>query len=298
MLPLASAFEDERADMKIGIGLPNPIPDTTGQALLDWARRAEQRGFSSLATIDRIAYPSYESIVALTGAAAVTERIGLVTNVHLAATRNPVLLAKEAASLDQISGGRFTLGLGVGARPDDFKAAGQDFATRGKRFDHDLEIIHAAWRGERVEGAQHPVGPKPVRGDHVPILMGGMSNAAIRRTIEWAIGWTVGGAPPEQGGPFAGRVRAAWKEAGREGEPYLVGLSYFGLGEDALENAIGFLSSYYGDFGQQIAEWIPKSPDAMRETAKKFEDFGFDELFFDPTNPDPNQVDLAADAVL
>jgi alkanesulfonate monooxygenase SsuD/methylene tetrahydromethanopterin reductase-like flavin-dependent oxidoreductase (luciferase family) len=284
--------------LKIGIGLPNPVPGTPGKVLLDWARRAETRGFSSLATIDRIAYPSYESIIALTGAAAVTERIGLLTNVLLATTRNPVLLAKEAASLDQISGGRFTLGLAVGTRPDDFEAAGQDFATRGKRFDRDLEIIHAAWRGELVEGAQHPVGPKPVRGDRIPILMGGMSDAAIRRTIQWAIGWTVGGAPPEQGGPFAGRVRAEWKEAGREGEPYIAGLSYFGLGDDALDHATEYLGSYYGDFGPKIAQWIPKTPDALRETASKFEDFGFDELLLVPTNRDPAQVDLAADAAL
>jgi probable F420-dependent oxidoreductase len=283
--------------MKIGIGLPNPVPGTPGETLLDWARRAEQRGFSSLATIDRIVYPSYESIVALTGAAAVTERIGLVTNILLAPTRNPVLLAKEAASLDQISGGRFTLGLGLGTRPDDYEAAGQDFSTRGERFDRDLEVIHAVWRGELVEGAEHPVGPKPVRGDRVPVLMGGMTDAAIRRTIEWAIGWTVGGAPPEQGGPFAERVRKAWREAGREGEPYTVGLTYFGLGQDALDHATEYLGGYYGDFGSQIAQWMPKSPDALRETLKKFEDFGFDELFVVPTNPDPAQVDLAADAV-
>jgi alkanesulfonate monooxygenase SsuD/methylene tetrahydromethanopterin reductase-like flavin-dependent oxidoreductase (luciferase family) len=284
--------------LKIGIGLPNPVPGTSGKVLLDWARRAETRGFSSLATIDRIAYPSYESIIALTGAAAVTERIGLLTNVLLAPTRNPVLLAKEAASLDQISGGRFTLGLAVGSRPDDFEAAGQDFATRGKRFDRDLEIIHAAWRGELVEGAHHPVGPRPVRGDRIPILMGGMSDAAVRRTIQWAIGWTVGGAPPEQGGPFADRVRAAWKEAGREGEPYIAGLSYFGLGDDALDRATEYLGSYYGDFGLKIAQWIPKSPDALKETTKKFEDFGFDELLIVPTSCDPAQVELAADAAL
>jgi alkanesulfonate monooxygenase SsuD/methylene tetrahydromethanopterin reductase-like flavin-dependent oxidoreductase (luciferase family) len=284
--------------MKIGIGLPNPIPATTGAQLLAWARRAEERGFSSLATIDRIAYPSYESIIALTGAAAATKRIGLLTNVLLAPTRNPVLLAKEAASLDQISGGRFTLGLSVGARPDDFEAVGLDFATRGKRFDRDLEIMHAAWRGELVEGAEHPVSPSPVRGDRVPILMGGMSDAAIRRTMQWAKGWSVGGAPPEVGGPFAERVRAAWHEAGREGEPYIVGLSYFTLGEDALDVAMEYLSSYYGDYGPQIAQRIPKTPEAMRETAKKFEGFGFDELFFDPTTPLIEQVDLAADSVL
>jgi alkanesulfonate monooxygenase SsuD/methylene tetrahydromethanopterin reductase-like flavin-dependent oxidoreductase (luciferase family) len=284
--------------MKIGIGLPNPVPGTSGHALLAWSRRAEERGFSSLATIDRIAYPSYESIIALTGAAGVTERIGLVTNVLLAPTRNPVLLAKEAAGLDQISGGRFILGLAVGARRDDFDAVGLDFETRGERFDHDLEVMHAAWRGELVGGAQHTVGPTPTSGDRVPILMGGTSPAAIRRAVQWAIGWTVGGAPPEVGGPIADKVRAAWTEAGREGNPLIVGLTYFGLGPDAEAKATEFLGSYYGEMGTQFAARIPKSPDALRETVKKFEDFGFDELFLDPTSADLDQVDLAADAVL
>ncbi|HJP65894.1 MAG TPA: LLM class flavin-dependent oxidoreductase [Actinomycetota bacterium] len=283
--------------MKIGVGLPNPVPSTPGQVLLDWARRAEERGFSSLATIDRIAYPSYESIIALTAAAAVTARIGLMTNVVLGPTRNPVLLAKEAASLDQISGGRFRLGLAVGARADDYEATGQDFATRGKRFDRDLEIMHAAWRGEPVEGAEHPVGPTPASGDRVPILMGGMADAAIRRTIQWAIGWTVGGAPPERGGPFAERVRAAWTEAGRHGDPVIVGLTYYGLGDDAEAKATEYLGSYYGDMGRQIAQWIPKTPEALRESVKKFEHFGFDELFLVPTQSDVAQVDRAADAV-
>src|SRR6266498_2429978 len=183
--------------MQIGIGLPNPIPGTTGETIIQWARRAEGAGFSSLATIDRIVYPSYESLIALAAAAAVTERVGLMTNVLLGPTRNPVLLAKEAASVDQLSGGRLTLGLGVGAREDDFEAAGLDFHTRGKRWDEDLELIHRTWRGEPM-GAGKPVGPRPARGDRVPILIGGMSDRAVERTVRWAIGWTVGGAPPER----------------------------------------------------------------------------------------------------
>src|SRR2546426_3576627 len=123
--------------MDIGIGLPNPVPGTPGRALVDWARRAEERGFAGLATIDRIAYPSYESLIALAAAAAATERIGLMTNILLGPTRNPILLAKESASLDQLSGGRFTLGIGVGFRPDDYEAAERDFANRGKRLDDD-----------------------------------------------------------------------------------------------------------------------------------------------------------------
>src|SRR3989442_1130269 len=158
--------------MKIGIGLPNPVPGTEGRVLIDWARRAEGRGFSSLATIDRITYPSYESLIALASAAAVTERIGLLTNVLLGPTRNPVLLAKEAASLDQISGGRFTLGVGVGSRPDDYEATGREFWNRGKGGDAALALLHRAWRGELVNGALNPVSPPPVNGDRVPILMG------------------------------------------------------------------------------------------------------------------------------
>jgi len=284
--------------MDIGIGLPNPVPGTPGRALVDWARRAEERGFAGLATIDRIAYPSYESLIALAAAAAATERIGLLTNVLLGPTRNPVLMAKEAASVDQVSGGRLVLGLGVGGRDDDFLATGQDFHSRGKSFDGDLELMHRAWKGELVAGARKPVTPKPTRGDRVPILIGGSSDRAIERTVKWGIGWTVGGAPPEQGAPFAERIRSAWKEAGREGQPRIVGLTYFGLGDGALEAATSYLGDYYGDMGKQIAQWIPKTPEDLKSTVKKFADFGFDQLYLDPVSSDLRQVDLAADAVL
>jgi alkanesulfonate monooxygenase SsuD/methylene tetrahydromethanopterin reductase-like flavin-dependent oxidoreductase (luciferase family) len=283
--------------MDIGIGLPNPVPGTPGTRLVAWAKRAEEARFASLATIDRIAYPSYESLTALAAAAGATERIGLVTNVLLEPTRNPVMLAKEAASLDQLSNGRFTLGIGVGARQDDFDAVGLPFNDRGKRMDQDLELMHRVWKGELVNGAQKAIGPTPVNGT-VPILMGGSTDKAIERTVKWGIGWTVGGAPPERGGPFADRVRKAWADAGREGQPKIVGLTYFGLGEGALEKASAYLGDYYGDFGQQIAEWIPKTPEALRETIRKFEDFGFDLLFLDPTTNEIDQIDRAAEAAL
>src|SRR5258708_35210517 len=127
--------------MKIGIGLPNPIPGAGGRTIVQWSRRADELGFSTLATLDRIVYPSYESLVVLAAAAGATERIGLLTNVLLGPTRNPVLLAKEAASLDRLSGGRFTLGAGVGGREDDFTLVGVDFHNRGKRWDRALELM-------------------------------------------------------------------------------------------------------------------------------------------------------------
>jgi len=283
--------------MDIGIGLPNPVPGTPGQTLVEWARKAEAAGFSSLATIDRIVYPSFESLITLAAAAAVTERIGLVTNVLLGPTRNPVLLAKEAASVDQLSGGRLTLGLGVGSRKDDFEVTGLRFEDRGKRFDRALELMHRVWKGEVVDGAQHPIGPTPVRGA-VPILIGGRVDPTIRRVLKWGIGYTVGGAGPDQAAPFIDRVRKSWADAGREGQPRIAGLTYFGLAPDAERLATEYLGDYYGEMGKQFAQWLPKSPEALRDVVKKFEDYGFDELFLDPTSADLAEVDRAASAVL
>ena len=104
--------------------------------MAQWARRSEQAGFSSLGTIDRLNYPNYESFVALSAAAAVTERIRLATTVLLAPLRiSTPLFAKQAATLDNISGGRLRLGLAVGPREDDYRALGLDFASRGEIFD-------------------------------------------------------------------------------------------------------------------------------------------------------------------
>lgn len=286
--------------MDIGIGLPNPVKGVQGRTLIEWARRAEEADFSSLATIDRIAYPSYESLITLAASAGVTERIRLMTNVLLGPTRNPVLLAKEAASVDQLSGGRLVLGLAVGGRPDDYEAVGERFEDRGRRWDEALEQIVRTWRGENLGPGETPVGPAPLRSEGVRVLIGGMSEKSIARTIAWGIGWTAGGAPPEHVAPFVERVRNAWKEAGREGRPHIVALSYFSLGDDATEASRAYLKDYYGftgEFAEVIAGAAPRTPEAIREAVRKFEDIGVDELVFDPTVGELTQVDRLAEAV-
>lgn len=103
--------------MDIAIGMPNVIHDVDGPTFPSWARRAEERGFSSVATIGRLVWPGYDELVALTAAAAVTERIGLLTNVLLAPLCDTPHLAKATASVDRVSRGRLTLGVGVGRPP-------------------------------------------------------------------------------------------------------------------------------------------------------------------------------------
>src|SRR3954452_3629198 len=124
--------------MRTGLFLPNAVPGTTGRQLLDWATAAEQRGFDSLGVIDRVVYDSYEPLVALSLAAAVTERVELVTNLLISPLRNAGILAKQADSLDRASSGRLTLGLGVGLRDDDFKTCDVDIHVRGALLDEHM----------------------------------------------------------------------------------------------------------------------------------------------------------------
>jgi len=285
--------------MRIGIGLPSTMLDLSGDTLLAWARRAEERGFSSLATIDRIAYPSYDSLTALTAAAAVTERIGLFPNILLAPAYNPVLLAKVTASLDQVAGGRLSLGLGVGGRPDDFVLTGRPFSDRGRRFDADLELLHQAWAGEPVAGSSFPVGPATTRG-RIPLLIGGQPELAAPRAARWQAGFTIGGAPPEMAGGAIQAFTDAWKRAGGDGTPRIVALTYYSLGEEHTEESLRNLRTYYGflgDWAEAIATGTPRTPQAVRERAVAFEELGVDELVFDPTVADLDQVDRLADAV-
>src|SRR5918996_3964157 len=118
--------------MKISIGIPNSVRGTTGAQVLEWARRAEAAGFSSLATIGRVAYPSYEELTVLAAAGAVTERIRFLTNVLIAPARSTAELAKQAATVQQITGGRLNLGIGIGWRESDYILTGRDFHRRGR----------------------------------------------------------------------------------------------------------------------------------------------------------------------
>src|SRR5215216_5821309 len=134
--------------MEIGIGLPNAVAGVDRAGIVDWARRAEAARFASLGTIDRIAYPNYESLIALAAAAAVTERIRLVTDILIAPLRsNTALLAKQTATIDNLSGGRLVLGLAPGGREDDYELSGVDFHRRGRLFDRQLEDLAGFWRG-------------------------------------------------------------------------------------------------------------------------------------------------------
>ena len=285
--------------MDIGIGIPNSVRGTTGPQLLEWARRAEAAGFSTLGTIGRVAYPSYEELTVLAAAAAVTERIGLMTNILVAPTRSAAELAKQASTVHEISGGRLSLGVAAGARADDFALTGRDFGSRGRRFDEQLAELRRAFAGEPLADGSEPVVPDGAQ--PVPIVIGGTADAAVRRTVEFGIGWTAGGMPPQMIAPFVERVRAAWRKAGREGSPRIVALNYFSLGDTEAQSR-AYLLDYYGfggpEFAGMVAGSAHRSAAAVTDVVAAFTEAGVDELILDPTIGDPAQVDLLAEAAL
>src|SRR4051794_2229429 len=237
--------------MKVAIGLPNAVPGTSGEQLTEWARRAEARGFSSLGTIDRIAYPNLEPLTALAAAAAVTERIGLATTVLLGPLRvNPVALAKQVASVHKISGGRMTLGIGIGGREDDYEVAGVSMKTRGRDLDAMLARMREIWAGGEV-GPQTDPGPR--------VLVAGGVEASFNRAARFGDGWIASGAPPEQFAGWREEFEAAWSAAGRQERPQNAGLAYFSLGGQAEEDARAYLTDYYAWLGEDVAGFIADS---------------------------------------
>jgi len=288
--------------VNIGIGLPSTIPGVDRDSLLTWARKAEERGFSTLGTIDRVVYGNYESLIALAAAAAVTERIRLTTDILLGPLRgNGAVLAKQAATVDSLSNGRLTLGIAVGLREDDYAATATPFDERGRLFDAQLEEMKRIWAGEE-RGTAGAIGPPPAREGGPELVIGGNVSAVIRRVAEHGDGWTMGGGTPDQFKEMSGKIKEAWSEAGRDGTPRLIALCYYGLGEGADEAAKEDLGHYYAWLGEEIAGQIIASAatdeDTIRGYRDAFADAGADELICFPTSTDPAQVDLLADAVL
>jgi alkanesulfonate monooxygenase SsuD/methylene tetrahydromethanopterin reductase-like flavin-dependent oxidoreductase (luciferase family) len=223
--------------MDVTIGLPNTVAGVNRDSLLEWSRRAEARGFPGVASLDRLVYPGYEPLISLGAAAAVTERVRLTTQVLLGPWRlNAALVAKQVATVQHLSNGRMVLGIGLGAREDDFTASGTTTAGRGKRLTEMIEDMLAIWDGEE-RGTAGGIGP-PLDGVGRPqLLVGGGVEAAFRRVAKYGDGWTASGGTPEQFAQGAQGVRAAWGEEGREGNPRLTALAYYGLGPTGVEDA-------------------------------------------------------------
>ena len=281
--------------MRIGVGLPTSTPPLgaghRGPELLAWAAQAEDGPFASLGVTDRLVYDCTDPLVALAAAAAVTTRVRLVTMVVIGPVRPAAVLAAQAASLDALSGGRLTLGVSLGARPDDYDAAGASWRGRGRHLSDELAAMRDIWEGTSV-------GPRPASPGGPDLLVGGGSGSAFLRAARHADGYVHGGGPPRAFAGAAERARAAWADAGRPGEPQLWGQSYFSLADP--DAGAAYLRHYYaftGPFAERVAGGLLDSPKAVREHVAGYADAGCDALVLLPATSDPSELDRLADAL-
>jgi alkanesulfonate monooxygenase SsuD/methylene tetrahydromethanopterin reductase-like flavin-dependent oxidoreductase (luciferase family) len=279
--------------MELGVGLPNTLAGATPALLLDWARHAEAGPFASLGVFDRLLYHSYDPLIALAAAAGSTTRIQLATMIVIGPLRSDAALAKETATLDAISGGRLTLGLAIGARRDDYAAAGVPFAERGRRLDEQIAALRAYWDDDRIGPQGRAGGP--------PILVGGLNDGAFARAARLADGYVHGGGPPRAFAGAAAKARAAWIDAGRTGAPQIWGQGYYALGDDRdVEAGRAYLLDYYsftGPFAERIAAGLLTTPQAIVQFARGYAEAGCDHLILFPTIARPDQLDRLAEVI-
>jgi alkanesulfonate monooxygenase SsuD/methylene tetrahydromethanopterin reductase-like flavin-dependent oxidoreductase (luciferase family) len=288
--------------MQVGMNLPVMVPGLDRERILAWSRAIDRGPFSSLAAGERITFPNPEILVTLSAAAAVTERVRLVPTVIVLPMHPAGLIAKQIATLDVLSNGRVTLGVGVGAREEDFRAVEATFdQPKLRRLETQVAQLRRAWAGEPVVPASQPIEPRPVQPGGPPILAGSLQAASIRRAARWAdgiCGFSFGPSYEEIGTAFE-TTRAAWHAEGRPA-PRLVTSCWFALGPSPRAQMDGYIERYLNFLGPGVAAQVAPSctvtsPARLRDAVCAIADLGCDELILVPTTLDVDELDRVAD---
>jgi alkanesulfonate monooxygenase SsuD/methylene tetrahydromethanopterin reductase-like flavin-dependent oxidoreductase (luciferase family) len=281
--------------MRLGIGLPAAVPGVDATTIGPWAAEAEQAGFASIGVIDRLVYDNLEPLTALAVAGAVTDRIELLTTVLNVGWRaNPVLLAKQMASVDLLSGGRLTAGLGLGGWPEDFEASGVPASGKGARLTADLATFRRVWAGDLSAQGGPTTALEPGR---PTLLFGGLVPAAFARAGTEGEGWVSPLFGLQMLADGATAVRRAWSDAGRPGQPRIATGRYVSLGHGADKVAEEYLRHYYGEDALPMA-----APDTLTTPARvhqeldRLDEAGATDVVLYPCSADRDQIALIADA--
>jgi alkanesulfonate monooxygenase SsuD/methylene tetrahydromethanopterin reductase-like flavin-dependent oxidoreductase (luciferase family) len=274
------------------MGLPAAVPEADVTALGEWAATAERLGFCSLGVIDRLVYDNLDPLVALAAAAARTERVELLTTVlNVPYRQNAVVLAKQLASVDRLSGGRLTAGLALGGWPEDYEASGVSRRGLGAAMDAMVAAMQAVWDGKPA-GASGPMPALPP--DRPGLLFGGLAPAAFTRAATAGQGWIAPSFGIEQVIDGVAAMREAWDRIGRAGRPRVVTVRYFCFGPGADEHAGHYLRHYYLDYAELVKADTPTTPEHLGAELRRLRDAGADDVVLMPCTDDVTQVGIAA----
>ncbi len=293
--------------MKIGMTLPVTEPGWSRDILKAWCQNIEQGPFDSLALGERLCFPSPEVIATLSAAAVLTERVRLHTTVLIAPIHDPVVLAKQLATIDVFSGGRLTVGVGTGGREEDYVASGTDLQRkRIAEMERTVACMRDVWAGDIVrEGLLRPVEPFPIQEGGPPILAGVFGPKGVASAAGFASG--IAGmsmsARADEAVAAIELARSSWKAASREEKPYVTSSFWFALGNSADEQIRVHLDRYFnwldadtrGVMSEQCG--FRGSGAELAERIREFEAVGCDELQLIPTSIDPGEVLRAGEAL-
>ena len=293
----------------IGLVFVTPAPLTKPDNVVNFAKKCEQMGADSMWTIDRVAYDNLESLTILAAAAATTRKIRLGTSVLLAGLRHPALLAKTVATLDFISNGRLTLGVGFGSRESDFSAVEVPWEARGSRAVEGIQLMKRLWTEENVthkgrffDVQNLTLGPRPIQ-KPIPIWTGGSAEVALKRAGTWANGFICGSSAIPDFPSTWEKVAQYARAAGRDPkEIEKAGLTFMAVNDDhdkAVKTVEGYVMRYYGRLRADVANTsLVGSPAAVAERIEAFLSRGLDTLIIGVADPDPRQLDLFGEKVL
>ncbi|MCV7431191.1 LLM class flavin-dependent oxidoreductase [Mycolicibacterium bacteremicum] len=287
--------------------MPVMEPDLDAKTLRTWAEVVDDGPFSALCWGERVAFDNPDSLTLLGALAAWTDRVRLVTTVIVPQLHNPVALAKALATGDLISGGRLTVGLGVGGRHEDYHAAGADPATQTIRaMSERVAVMQRVWAREKVTDSVLPVGPPPVQAGGPELLVGTIGPKTVRSAAGWAAGLagTTLDLDLDKQNELFDVARTAWADAGKP-KPHLATSFWFAIGEPQAARAqvhrhlLRYMNWIPAEFVDAIAPttgWSG-SPDELLETLRRFAEIGTDEVHLIPTSDDIEQVHRVAEVV-
>ncbi|MED5811012.1 LLM class flavin-dependent oxidoreductase [Mycolicibacterium sp. 050232] len=279
---------------------------------LAWYRKIDEGPWDSLATWDRVLSPvSWSVVPQLAAAAVMTERVRLWTDVVALPMRDPVLFAKDLATIDVLSCGRLTLGVGIGAWDEDYVAVGSPLQKKRQRMDAAVLAMRQVWdQVPPVEG-HHPVGPVPTQDGGIPLVAGVYGPKALARAAKWADGVSDPAHSlhfdPKELAAQRARVVEAWRAAGRTEIPDFSAPIWFALGKDPQEQLREHVMDFWGrDVGDEGPDSFLTAPTAgtlncgaagLLAAVDAARDAGLDELRLIPTTADPEEIDRAREVL-
>jgi alkanesulfonate monooxygenase SsuD/methylene tetrahydromethanopterin reductase-like flavin-dependent oxidoreductase (luciferase family) len=284
--------------MKIGLCFPYSQDDLSRDVMLEWFRRVDEGPFSALSCGERVVGDGVDMMALLAAAAAVTQRVEIVPTLYVLPMHPAIKVAKHAATLDLISGGRTTITVGVGGRDQDYQCMEKERVRPHAKMEEQVAQIRRIWAGEPPFEGAAPVGPRPVQTDGPAILAGVMGPKAIARAAKWADGvysWSGNGVSGEMRQQQE-RVARAWQDAGRDRPPRRVAGFWYSLAPNADQRLKAYVCKYLAFMGEAPAKAISSlvdrsSPDAVRASLDAYEALGVEECWLNSATAEIAEID-------